>query len=205
MTLPGYMNGNYPNPLLVWQNVGYVNHHTLLLCTLLMQPIRNTNSVEAVYTPMLSVYATSDYQQTEVITGEIVSPVLLNQNLANLPPEQVYNLKRNPDGSYRIVAEYPAPAVMKPRTKFDPGFDDYLFGSPGNISVTNNLYSVIYVKVTKTTNTANGSDAFFMVQPGATESWSRSGPEVISVNVGGAGRLANYFGVVGKNLQINAA
>ena len=174
----------------------------MLLKATLMKPVRNTNTVDAVYTPMLSTYVTSDYEQTEIITGEIVSPVLLNQNLANLPPEQMYTLKRNPDGSYAITADQKAPAVMRTRIKFDPGFDDYIFGDSSKISVTNNLLSVIYVKVSKAT-TPNGSDIFYQVAPGTTESWSRNGPEIISVNVGGAGRVSNYFGVLGKNLQIN--
>lgn len=169
-----------------------------------MEPARNTNSVDAVFTPMLSVYATSDYQQTELITGEIVSPVLLNQNLAYLPLEQVYTLKRNPDGSYIIVPEQPAAAVMRARIKFDPGFDDYIIGNSSSISVTNNLPSIIYVKVSNATST-NGSDAFFQLRPGTSDSWARKGAETISVNVGGAGRVANYFGVLGRNLQINAA
>jgi len=170
-----------------------------------MEPVRNTNSVVATYTPILSAYVTSDYQQTQLITGEIVSPVLLNQNLAYLPAEQVYTLKRNfPDGSYKIVAEQPAPAVLRTRIKFDPGFDDYIStGDTSAISVTNNLHSIIYVKVTNATDT-NGSNTFYQVQPGATESWTRKGAEVISVNVGGAGRVSNYYGVLGKNLQINA-
>lgn len=64
---------------------------------------RNTNSVEAVFTPTLSAYATSDYQETQLITGEIISPVLLKQDLALLPDTQLYNILKNPDGSYSIV------------------------------------------------------------------------------------------------------
>lgn len=183
----GFIGSNgFPNPLLVWQNVG------------------NTNSVQAVFTPILSVYATAQYQQTQLITGEIVSPVLLNTNLATLPTQQVYTLYQNPDGSYTIKPDLVAESQVKPKAKFDPGFDDYLIGTDGAISVTNNLSSIIQVKVTNTTNTS-GSEAFYQVDPGLTESWRRGGAEIVAVNVGGHGRVANYYGIVGKNLQINRA
>ena len=167
---------------------------------------RNANAVEmSSFTPVLSVYATLDYQETQLITSEIVSPLLLQQNLAVLPRQQVYTLTTNPDsGSYYLVADQQSIPSVQPKVKFDPRLDDYLIGPDGHISVKNILHSIIHVKVTSTTH-RNGSEAFFPVKPGTTESWNRQGAEVISVNVGGVGRVANFYGVLGKTLQINAA
>jgi len=184
----GYLdNQGFPNPLLVWPNVG------------------NKSAVAAKYTPTMSAYVTSNYVQTEIITGEIISPILLTTNLATLPDTQVFDLSANSDGSYSILPANPTFAVLKAKVKFDPGFDDYVLAKdPSTISVVNNLRSVISVKVTNT-SFEKGSTIFYKVQPGATEAWTRKGPEVISVNVGGAGRVANYMGILGKKLRINRA
>ena len=163
------------------------------------------NVVEATFTPVLSVYATFDYQEAQLITNKIVSQLILRQNLALLPDrQQVYTLTMHPDGSYSLVADQQAVPSVRPKVKFDPRLEDYLLGPDGHISVKNNLRSIIQVKVTSTTNT-KGSEAFFPVKPGTTKSWNRQGAEVISVNVGGVGRVANFYGALGKTLQIKAA
>jgi len=74
-----------PNPLLVWEQVG------------------NTSSVEAQFTPVLSAYVTAQYQQTEIIRGEIVSPVLLQKNLATLTDTQEYTLSMAPGGAFVLT------------------------------------------------------------------------------------------------------
>ncbi|KDR77683.1 hypothetical protein GALMADRAFT_410617 [Galerina marginata CBS 339.88] len=178
--------GGFPNPLLVWQNVG------------------NENTIQAEFTPIISAYVTSDYQQTQLITGQIVSPVLLNQNLALLPTQQLYTLSMKSDGSYFITADQAVSASPRPKIKFDPGFDYYLQGKSEAISVTNGLSSVILVKVSNA-DPKGKAEIFSEVGPGQSNAWPREVAETISVNVGGAGRVASYYGIVGKNLYINAA
>ena len=157
------------------------------------------------YTPVLSVYETSDYQETQLITGQIVSSVLLNQNLASLPSVQTtYTLSKGPEGNYFLTQDQQALAPLRSRVKFDPRSKDYLPGKCDAISVKNSLSSVIHVSVANAT-TSGGSAAFYEVAPGQTESWGRKGPEVISVNVGGVGRVAHFYGIVGKTLLINAS
>jgi hypothetical protein len=81
----GTLNGSEPDPLLVWSNVG------------------NGNNVQALFTPVLSIFATAQYQQTELITGEIVSPVLWNKNLALLPMSITdLTLSQDSSGTYSI-------------------------------------------------------------------------------------------------------
>ena len=139
------------------------------------------------------------------MTGQIVSPVLLNQNLALLPSVQTtYTLSMGADGSYSLTQDQQAVAPLRSRVKFDPRSKDYLHGKCDAISVKNNLSSVIHVSVSNAT-TSGGSAAFYEIAPGQTDSWGRKGPEVISVNVGGVGRVAHFNGIVGKTLLINAS
>jgi len=77
-----------PNTLLVWPQVG------------------NTNIVEAQFTPIMSAYVTKAYyKQTQIIKGEILSPQLLNQNLAVLPDTQTYIVSMLPSGQFQITPD----------------------------------------------------------------------------------------------------
>lgn len=46
---------------------------------------RSSNSFSIKFNPILSVYAVSDYQESEILRGEVNSPVLLRVNVAELP------------------------------------------------------------------------------------------------------------------------
>jgi hypothetical protein len=64
---------------------------------------RNTNAIEAQFTPVINVYATAQYQETAIIRGEIVSPLLWSQDLALLPnPITDLTLSVDPAGKYSI-------------------------------------------------------------------------------------------------------
>ncbi|TFK32749.1 hypothetical protein BDQ12DRAFT_728383 [Crucibulum laeve] len=69
--------GDNLQPALLWTRVG-VN-----------------SSVAAQFTPTLLVYAETQYQQTQIIKGEIQSPLLLSQNLVLLNPQTTYNVTIN--------------------------------------------------------------------------------------------------------------
>ena len=67
---------------------------------------RNTNAIEAEFTPILSAYVTSQYQQSQIINGEIISPVLWTQNLALLPNKITdLTLSKDGTGQYHLVVK----------------------------------------------------------------------------------------------------
>jgi hypothetical protein len=63
----GFLNNNEPNPVLVFQNVG------------------KGNSVEAEFTPTLKIYATSDYQENEILRADVqTQEPIWTKNIATL-------------------------------------------------------------------------------------------------------------------------
>lgn len=72
---------------------------------LVFKEVGHTLSVQAEFTPRLSAYVTSNYQETEVIRGEISSPVIWEENLAQLGQTTHWEIKRLPSGQYVIVAD----------------------------------------------------------------------------------------------------
>jgi hypothetical protein len=61
--------------------------------------------VEANFILVMSAYVTPEFQQNQVITKEILSPVLLKRDLVTPPDRQVYVLSRLPTGEYIITPE----------------------------------------------------------------------------------------------------
>jgi len=93
--------------------------------------------------------------------------------LTNLLPK---NKKKNPE-----------PAPTQPPTLED-FFSSSFFSPPKPIkkyptnqfSVVNNHRNSVQVTITKNSN-PNGDDAWFTIQPGATETWNRTGQEQIRI------------------------
>jgi len=84
--------------------VGFVDDEGKPQTVLGWQHVGDELSVQAKWHPYLSVYATSGYQETELITGKITSKVLLDaENLAILGIDTTYTLKKDSEGHYKIV------------------------------------------------------------------------------------------------------
>jgi len=80
----GFIVNNSINVALVQKNVG------------------NTNVAKFLFTPRLRIYATSNFVENEVLTSEVVSPLLWDQNLLALGSQTTLGLYENADGSYVI-------------------------------------------------------------------------------------------------------
>ena len=84
----------------------------------------------------------------------------------------------------------------------DPNVDCVLNSISNRIGVKNNLTTTIQVKVIANTN-FNGSEKFFLIHPGATETWTRKGLETIFIRYSSSDVLLTYLGIPGQDLQVN--
>ncbi|KAG2073450.1 hypothetical protein BDR04DRAFT_1094974 [Suillus decipiens] len=67
--------------------------------------VGDASSVTAQFTPKLRAYITSDYQETEILRGEIQSPLVWEMNLATLSVSTTWTLKWDANtGRYSITA-----------------------------------------------------------------------------------------------------
>jgi len=82
---------------------GFIVNNNINLA-LVQQRVGNTNVAKFLFTPRLRIYATSNYVENEVLTSEVVSPLLWDQNLLALGNQTTLGLYENPDGSYAIRA-----------------------------------------------------------------------------------------------------
>ena len=84
----------------------------------------------------------------------------------------------------------------------DPNIDNVFNSVSDKIGVKNNVATAIQVKVIANTN-VNGSEGFFNILPGATETWTRSGLETIFIKYSSSDILLTYLGIPGQDLQVN--
>jgi hypothetical protein len=66
---------------------------------------RNKGRISPSFTPMLRAYVTSDYQEREILKGEIHSPLLWEKNLAELAETTTWNLMWDPVTDRYTIAE----------------------------------------------------------------------------------------------------
>lgn len=67
---------------------------------------RDQSNVTAQFTPVLRLYAYSNYQETQIIKGAIQSSVLWSQNLAQLDNQTTnYVITRDAAGHYIVTQE----------------------------------------------------------------------------------------------------
>ncbi|KAG1772539.1 hypothetical protein EV702DRAFT_1201396 [Suillus placidus] len=80
------VNESFPTPMLYFNEV------------------RDESYVTAQFTPRLHAYVTSDYKETQILTGEIQSPLLWNEDLAALAETTTWNLTWDGNtGYYKIT------------------------------------------------------------------------------------------------------
>lgn len=80
---------------------------------------RNTSRVQTQFTPTLAAYVVSDYQENQVLRGEIENGPLWSQNLTNLATETNWTLTKNSDGSYSINEDLSANDDLWPAVRMD--------------------------------------------------------------------------------------
>ncbi|KAG1757722.1 hypothetical protein EDB19DRAFT_59526 [Suillus lakei] len=85
--------------------IGFMSPGQLLPTpTLIFEGVGDISNVTAQFTPVLRAYVTSGYQETQILRGEIQSPVLWDQDLAALPETTTWNLTRDAaTGRYSIT------------------------------------------------------------------------------------------------------
>jgi hypothetical protein len=68
-------------------------------------PSSNNSSVEVAFTPVLKIYITSDYQETEILRGDIQNQdPLWSQNIAGLDTSTTLTLTRDAaTGEYSLA------------------------------------------------------------------------------------------------------
>ncbi|KAG1729036.1 hypothetical protein EDB19DRAFT_2042425 [Suillus lakei] len=85
--------------------IGFMSPGQLLPTpTLIFEGVGDDSNVTAQFTPILRAYVTSDYQETQILRGEIHSPMLWDEDLAALPETTTWNLTRDAaSGRYSIT------------------------------------------------------------------------------------------------------
>jgi hypothetical protein len=83
----GFNNNNQPNSVLVFKDVG------------------NNSSVQVEFTPVLKIYISSDYQETEILRGNIQNEdPLWSQNIAGLGESTTLTLTKDAEtGEYKLA------------------------------------------------------------------------------------------------------
>jgi len=62
---------------------------------LFFKDVGSTSSAQVQFTPILRGYITTDYQETEILRGQISSPVLFNRDLTQLEEESNWKITYN--------------------------------------------------------------------------------------------------------------
>jgi len=65
--------------------------------------VGNTQTAQFDFHPVLTAYATSNFQETQLITAQVVSPVLWSKNVVSLDLHTNLTLVQNADGSYTLA------------------------------------------------------------------------------------------------------
>jgi len=75
--------------------------------TVLVFPkVGNTSSTQCEFHPVLRGYIVSDYQESQLITGQVSSPVIFKENLTDLEPKTKWRLTySNSNGEYHITQQ----------------------------------------------------------------------------------------------------
>ncbi|KAG1799883.1 uncharacterized protein HD556DRAFT_73814 [Suillus plorans] len=81
--------------------VGFVNKGGIMSTPVLY--LSNIGRVTAKFTPVLPVYITSDYEETDIVRGQVDTPAMWPQDLTTLAQSTTWNLARDPNtGHYSI-------------------------------------------------------------------------------------------------------
>ncbi|KAG1843579.1 hypothetical protein DFJ58DRAFT_804207 [Suillus subalutaceus] len=85
--------------------IGFMTSGQLLPTPMLyFNEVGDDSNVTAQFTPTLRAYVTSDYQETEILRGEIQTPMLWEMDLAKLSETTTLNLTRDANtGHYKIT------------------------------------------------------------------------------------------------------
>jgi hypothetical protein len=97
--------GLLPTPVLYFNEVGSVIFPLYLSQATHRATRRDGSNITAQFTPKLRAYVTSDYKETEILKGEIHSPLLWEKNLAELAETTTWNLTRDPATGRYTIAE----------------------------------------------------------------------------------------------------
>jgi hypothetical protein len=62
---------------------------------LFFKDVGSTSSAQVQFTPILRGYITTDYQETEILRGQVASPVLFNRDLTQLEEETTWKITYN--------------------------------------------------------------------------------------------------------------
>jgi hypothetical protein len=70
---------------------------------LLFQGVGSTSSAQVQFTPILRAYITTDYQETQILRGQVTSPILFNRDLTQLEEETNWKITYNAgSGKFQI-------------------------------------------------------------------------------------------------------
>jgi hypothetical protein len=65
--------------------------------------VGSTSSAQVQFTPILRGYISWEYEETEILRGQVVSPVLFDRDLAQLEEETTWKITYNPaTGEFQI-------------------------------------------------------------------------------------------------------
>jgi hypothetical protein len=86
-----------PSTVLFFKDVGYGSSFPSAILFSFLQPTlhSSTSSAQVQFTPILRGYITTDYQETEILRGQIASPVLFNRDLTQLEEESNWKITYN--------------------------------------------------------------------------------------------------------------
>ena len=72
----------------------------------------------AEFTPTLTAYIVTNYQQNQILRGAIQSPAIWSQDLAALAPSTTWTFSKDPTtGDYTLTQDQQALAVQSPEVK----------------------------------------------------------------------------------------
>lgn len=94
-----------PTPVLYFNEVGSVIFPLYLSQATHRVTRRDGSNVTALFTPRLRAYVTLKHKETEILKGEIHSPLLWEKDLAELAETTTWNLTLDPATGRYTIAE----------------------------------------------------------------------------------------------------
>lgn len=77
--------------------VGFVNKGDIMPTPVLyLSDIGDSSRVTAKFTSVLPIYITSDYEETDIVRGQVDTPAMWTQDLTTLAQSTSWNLARDP-------------------------------------------------------------------------------------------------------------
>ncbi|KAG6380461.1 hypothetical protein JVT61DRAFT_8604 [Boletus reticuloceps] len=79
----------------VWKGLGYLISFSSERESTNLQTYRASESIQTNFQPVLRAYITSQYNEAQIVRGEIATPIIFEQNLAALDDITVWDLRFN--------------------------------------------------------------------------------------------------------------